>query len=139
MTKVPVGDLGQYFEPFATGPATQVFLSTYTGLKADGSLPTTGTIAASGSYQSQAIIGSGYSKLVIGAKSTQTGVITVQRFVDEAGQVPLGAPVTANLVANTSQWLSIVDGLPFGSFSFSISNTGGVAATITNFGLMLST
>lgn len=139
MTKVPAGDLGQYFEPFATGPASQVFLSQYAGLKADGSLPTTGTIAAAGSYQSQAVIGAGYSKLVLGCKSSQAGVITVQRFVDEAGLVPLGAPVTATLVAATAQWLSIVDGLPFGSFSFSISNTGGSPATVTNFGLMLST
>ena len=137
MTRVSNENLSQYWEPVGIGPVAQVDLSASNTLKADGSLPTTGTIGAAGSYQSIPVYVDGHKAIGIGCKSTQTGNITIQRFLDTAGNVPVGAVLTAALTAATAQWLSVNDGVPFQSFSFNISNTGGVAATITNFALLL--
>lgn len=130
--------LAQNFQGQGVGPVTQIDLSTYDKLKADGSLPTQGTIAAAGNYLSQAIPANGMKAIGVGCKSTQTGAINIQRYLDLAGQVPVGAVITAALVAGTSNWATVNDGVPFQSFTFQITNTGGGAATITNFAVLLN-
>lgn len=136
MTRVSNESSGQYWEPISIGPVAQIDFSA--NAAALGSLPTVGTIPAStGHYTTLPIYADGFKAIGVGCKSTQTGVITIQRYLDSAGVVPVGAPVTANLTANTAQWLTVNDNVPFQSFTVDISNTGAGAATITNFGLIV--
>lgn len=126
----------QYWEPVATGPVAQVDLTTSTELSTNP--PTTGTIAASGNYTSNVIPSDGFKAIGVGCTSNQTGNLQIQRYLDKAGLVPVGALVTAALTASTPQWATVNDGAPFQSFKIIISNTGASAATITNFALLLS-
>ena len=126
----------QYWEPVATGPIAQADISASALLGA--TLPTTGTIAASGNWTSSLLPADGFKCIGVGCKSTQTGAINIQRYLDTAGLVPVGAVLTAALTAATAQWLTNDDNTPFQSFTVQITNTGGSAATVTNFALVLN-
>ncbi|WP_024516837.1 hypothetical protein [Bradyrhizobium sp. Tv2a-2] len=129
---------GQYWEPLANGPVAQCELVSQAPGLLGATLPTTGTIAASGNWISAIIVSDGFKSLSVGAKSTQTGAINVQRYIDRAGTVPVGTVVTAALVAGTAQWVTSNDGMAFQSFTVQITNTGASAATVTNFAVLLN-
>lgn len=94
------------------------------------------TVAASGQVQSNIIAHGGYQKGAVGVTSTQAGAINVQRYLDTAGLIPVGAVLTAALTASTPQWLTWVDGLPSLSFRVTITNTGGSVATLSNLAIV---
>ena len=125
----------QYWEPVSTGPCAQADLSTSSML---GTPPTVGTIAASGNYTSPVIPSDGFKAIAIGLQSSQAGAINIQRFLDTKGLVPIGSLATVALVAATQNSLVIDDTTPFQSFTVQITNSGGSAATITNFALVLN-
>lgn len=129
---------GQYWEPVANGPVAQIELVAADAALFGATLPTTGTIAASSNWTSAAVISDGFKSISVGAKSTQTGAINIQRYIDRAGTIPVGAVVTAALTANTAQWASVNDGVAFQSFTVQITNTGASAATVTGFGVLLN-
>ena len=74
------------------------------------------TVPNGGNVQSNVLITAGYKAIAVGVKSTQAGQISIQRFLDEAGTIPQGAPVTAALVGGTAQVANVNDGAPFASF-----------------------
>ena len=123
----------QYWEPVGTGPVAQADISAWTGLPPPGA-----TIAASSTYTSNVIVADGFKAIGIGVTSSQAGTITIQRYLDRAGNVPVGAPITAALTAATAQWCTSNDGVPFQSFKFSISNSGTSAANVSNFACVLN-
>lgn len=127
--------LAEFFQPFSTGPAAQVDLSTWTGLSAGG-VPGA-TIGAGGNFTSLPIQVPGFRNIGIGAKLTQSGTITIQRYLDKAGLVPVGALISVVLAANVSNWATVNDGLPFQSFVFVINNTSGSTGTLSNFAVLL--
>jgi hypothetical protein len=133
-------NMGTYWEPATAGPSLQADLVGGPNFDSTllGTLPTTGTISAAGNWTSNVVQANGFKGIAMGAKSTQTGALNIQRYLDKAGLVPVGPVVTAALVANTAQWLTVNDGIVFQSFTAQITNTGGSAATVTNFGLMLN-
>lgn len=92
----------------------------------------TGAVPGSGNLVSNVIQGDGYASLAYGMKSSQAGSISVQRYLDAAGTIPVGAAVTATLVANTAQWLTINDGLVYQSVIVTVANSSGTPANITN-------
>lgn len=94
------------------------------------------TITASGNTTSNLINSDGYKTLAVGATSTQGGQISVQRYLDDAGTVKQGAPVTATLMANTAQVCNVTDGNAFASYTVTITNTGGSTATLTNVAIL---
>lgn len=125
----------QYWEPVATGPVAQCDLSANT--EEVGTVP--GSIAASGSFTSQLIPANGFKAIAAGVTSTQTGAISIQRYIDKLGQVAQGAAISTALTASTPGVVNSNDGLPFQSFKITITNTNGSsAATITNFALLLN-
>jgi hypothetical protein len=79
----------------------------------------------------------GLNKGAVGLQSTQAGNLTVQRYADAAGQIPLpavvnGAPTVA-IVANTPICVTWADGTPTGSIQITITNSSGsTAANLTN-------
>jgi hypothetical protein len=132
---VPSALLAQFYEPFASGPSAQVDLSAWTGLSASGVPPA--TIAGGGNFTSIPIICAGWKTIAVGARLSQIGTITIQRYLDRAGLVPIGAPVSAALVANTSQWATVSDNLPFQSFVFAINNTSGSTGNLDRFSALV--
>ena len=112
------------------GPKLQKFLTAADiGLSA--------SVAASGGNTSNLIQSNGYGSLAVGATSSQAGTLTVQRYLDAAGTVQQGAALTASLTAGTAAVINATDGVPFGSFTVSVSNSGTSAATLSNVGLLL--
>ncbi len=105
--------------PVDSGPLLQVFLSaTELGLSAPGTSPL--------------ILAGGYPRLSVGATSSVAGSISVQRYLDAAGTIPQGPALTQALTAATAGVLNATDGLPFQSFTVTI--TGG---TLSNVGALL--
>ena len=100
------------------GALCQAFL---TGAEIGLSAPGTSPLLMSG----------GYPRLAIGATSSATGSISVQRYLDQAGLIPQGAALTQALTAATAGVLNVNDGAPFQSFTVTIS--GG---TLSNVGLL---
>jgi hypothetical protein len=91
---------------------------------------------AAGNYTSPVIVADGLYNIVVGVKSNRAGAINVQRYIDEAGQVPIGAADTAPLTADTLAVLSISDGKAIGSYTVQITNTdGSLDATIAQFAM----
>lgn len=95
------------------------------------------TIAAGNHVTSNLIPSDGLQIGAVGVTSSQGGVVTVQRDLDDAGTVKQGAALTATLSAGVAQVLNITDGNPFASFTVDISNTGGGTANLTNLGILL--
>ena len=91
-----------------------------------------GSIVPLGSITSPLLVASGYKNIAVGVKSPQAGQITVQRYIDEQGQIPQGAAITGAISANTHTTLNINDGAIFGSFTVSISNSGAAPAVLNN-------
>lgn len=120
----------EYFVPQAVGPCIQVFPVLPVALPA--------SIAAAASWQSGIINGDGFPKIVCGVTLSQAGTLSIQRYIDQAGLVPVGVPTSVTLVAGTSNAVTITDGIPFGSFQVTIANTGGAAATPSAFALLVN-
>lgn len=136
MVQIAASELAtQYWEPGGVGPATQADLSTWSGLSAAG--PPGATIGAGGNYTSLPIQVAGFKNIAVGVKLSQTGTITIQRFMDRAGLVPIGALISSPLVANTSNWATVNDGIPFQSFVFVISNTSGSVGNVSLFSALV--
>ena len=96
------------------------------------------TIPLSSNITSNLILSDGMKTVAVGVKSTKTGAINVQRYLDDAGLVPQGAALTTALAANTAAVLNVTDGNPFASFTVNITNTdGAAAATLTNLAILL--
>jgi hypothetical protein len=79
------------------------------------------------------LLAGGYPKIAIGATSSATGSISVQRYLDQAGTIPQGPALTQSLTAGAAGVLNINDGAPFQSFTVTIA--GG---TLSNVGALFS-
>jgi hypothetical protein len=95
------------------------------------------SVTAGNHATSNLILADGMETGAVGVTSSQTGLITVQRYLDDAGTVKQGAALTQALAANTPATLEITDGNPFASFTVDISNTGGSTANLTSLGILL--
>lgn len=95
------------------------------------------TISASGSVISDIILNGGYKSFSFAAKGTQTGSISIQRYLDQEATIPMGAALTGSMTANTDTVVTNVDGKPFQSMIITVSNSGVVASTLTNTLLLL--
>jgi hypothetical protein len=122
-----------YYEPVSTGPDALLDLAAF------GPFPPT-TIPEGGSFTSGILPGDGFKTFAIALTSSQAGSISVQRFLDAAGTIPVAAVNTQALTAAASppNVLTITDGLPYLTFKVTITNTGGAAATVTNFAFIMS-
>lgn len=87
-----------------------------------------GPVPLSGNVKSALVPTFGWQKGGVGVKSDQAGTISVQRYLDQAGEVPVGAAITANLTANEAAAVTWSDGLPFGSFQATVTNGSASAA-----------
>jgi hypothetical protein len=123
----------QYWEPVATGPVAQCDVSAWPGTPVPPA-----TIAAGGNFTSNVIVSDGFKAIAVGVLSSQAGAISIQRYLDRAGLVQQGAPISAVISAGVAQVCNSNDGLPFQSFKFVITNTGSAVANLSNFACLLN-
>jgi hypothetical protein len=126
----------EFYQPFAVGPVLQ--LAPAVTPQPFPTLDVSG--GAAPKWTSDLIQGDGFKTISCGVTLSRSGTLKINRYVDAGGTVLLKTD-SQNLTANTAGALTIVDGLPFASFSIEIANTdatGGHTATISAFGLLLN-
>jgi len=93
--------------------------------------PVPATIAGSGSWASGIMPANGAKALAASATLSQAGSLTIQRYIDAAGTVPIGMPVVAVLSATVANTVAVNDGLPFASWQVTVANTSGSTGNLT--------
>ena len=119
-----------YWEPQSVGPVAQADLSAL--------LTPPATLAAGATYTAGPISADGFKVISAAAVMDQAGTLSVSRFLDLAGSVPQGGPVLINLSAGSPGVANVTDGLPFQSFTVTLTNTSGTAAHVTATCLLLN-
>ena len=99
-------------------------------------LPT--TLAAATGWTSPPIANCGYTHITLGFTSSQAGTLSLNRYVDPACTVIIGAAVTQAVVAATAVALENNDGKGFSGFTVAFSNTSASLATLSSVALLLS-
>lgn len=99
-------------------PAATIGLATPVGISATGNSLLVNT---QGQFKGSA-----------GLVSDHAGTLSVQRYADAAGLVPLGAALTQALVATVGNSVAWSDGLPCGSIIVSFINGAGAVANLTS-------
>ena len=69
--------------------------------------------------------------LTLAANLSQNSTLTIQRYADAAGALPVGAAITATTTGGTAGYVAVNDGLPALYAQVSITNNGGTTATVT--------
>ena len=87
---------------------------------------------ADGATWSSNLIPSAFGGVIAGATSDHAATLTIQRYADLAGLVPVGPLSSQAMTAATPAWTGAADGLPYLSFAVSIINSAGSVANITN-------
>ena len=124
--------------------ATPVWIAAIAGRGTITPIPPTpapATLAASGggaTWASGAIPCGGIPALAVSAELDHTGTLSLQRYIDVAGTVPIGAAITQAMTANAIATIWVRDGLPAASFQVTVVNTGGVLANLTNVNILES-
>lgn len=115
----------------AVGPAnqTQVPASVH-------NLPS--SIAPDASTASNLIVAEGYTKIAVGLTLTQNGSVSIQRFLDPAGTVPIGSPSVQALTAGQNASLTVNDGQLFSSFQVIVLNSANATAYIANLAIAVA-
>lgn len=79
----------------------------------------------------EANVSVGLSQISAGCILSSSGSISIQRYLDAAGTIPQGSPVSTNLLPGVGGSVAIGDGLPFASYNITVAGTPG--ATVSNF------
>jgi hypothetical protein len=94
-------------------------------------LPAAIPAGSPGTITSNVINTNGLNRGAVGLVSNQNGNLTVTRYADGAGQIPLAAgipnPVTVAIVASTPIAVSWSDGTPTGSIAITVTNSNSSA------------
>jgi hypothetical protein len=94
--------------------------------------PPPATIAGGGNWQSGPIDSSGFNAIAVSAKLTQAGSLSVQRYIDVLGTIPISSAISAVMSANTLTVVSSNDDIPFACFIVTVSNTSGSTGTLSD-------
>lgn len=89
------------------------------------------TLAGGGTWLSGVVVNYGFPNLLATILSTQAGTITIQRYADLVGNIPVGGAVSATITANTQAYTAATDGLPYLAFQVTITNSSGSTATLS--------
>jgi hypothetical protein len=98
--------------------------------------PAPATIAAGVTYSTGIIPAAGYNMFAASAQLNQTGTLTLQRYIDEAGTIAIGAAITQAMTADVLATVAVNDGLPCASFKVTVENTSGSLGTLSNFHIL---
>lgn len=100
--------------------------------------PAPSTIGGGDSWVSGVMSGLGYAALAAACTLTQAGTLSIQRYIDMAGTIAIGAAITQEISASTPATVSVNDGLPFATWIVTITNTSGSSGTLTDVALLMS-
>lgn len=100
--------------------------------------PAPATIAGGGNWNSGIIAANGARSVAASAELSQAGTLTLQRYIDAAGTIAIGAAVIQALSANVVGTVAVNDGLPFSSFSVVVANSSGSVGNLTNVYILTS-
>ena len=89
-------------------------------------------------WNSGLILGNGYTQITVSVMLTAAGLLTIQRYVDQLGQVEQGAPTIANLGPLQTSVVNIGDGIPWGSVNITISNETESVSGLSSFNILLN-
>jgi hypothetical protein len=78
-----------------------------------------------------------FSAIACSLKSTQVVTVTIQRYLDAAGLLPVGAPGTLTATANTAGYASLTAVMPALYYDVQIANAATATAIIKNIGIGL--
>lgn len=95
------------------------------------------TIAAHTSFSTGAFFNPQQASIAAGANLSTAGTLSIQRYVDQNGLIPQGPPITLALQAGVPASVTIGDGVPFLSYSVSVTPTNGVSAVLTTLAITL--
>ena len=100
-------------------------------------LPT--SVPANSAVSSKLVIVQGFTKVAAGLRSSQAGVLTIQRFIDDGGLVRVGDPLTVNLVPGESDSVTANDGQVFSSFQITVANSSNQNAMLDSATVVVAT
>jgi hypothetical protein len=93
------------------------------------------TVAASATYNSGAINTNDAAGIAASAQlsgSGAVGTLTLQRYLDNAATVPIGAAVTAAMTGGIAATVEVNDGTPFGSAILTVLNSSAGVLNLTS-------
>lgn len=91
------------------------------------------SVPISGNVTSNLLFSNGYKIFTFGLTSSQNGSISIQRYIDAAGTIAQGAPLTASLTANTAAVYTLTDTAPYQTMTIEVLNSSGASiASLTN-------
>jgi hypothetical protein len=114
-------------------PSVSTLVTTYN--PSVGTVPA--TIAASGTYTTPVLQTYGMPHIAVSASLTQTGTISVQPYLDVAGTIANGSPITKAMTASTLTILDNVGTTITQSITVSIINTIATIATLSSFAVVI--
>lgn len=123
-----------FFTIFGEGPVAQ------TTIVQDSAPIGPTTILAAGNYTTGVVVSDGYRVIAVGITSSQAGALTIQRYLDREGTIPVTAVLSTPVVAATPLVVivsSTADNIPFASFTVILTNTSGVTATVSKYYVLL--
>lgn len=94
------------------------------------------TVIADGATWNSDLLPAGFAGAIAAILSDHAGTLTLQRYADLAGLLPVGALITQAVVANTAASAGAVDGRPFVAFNVAFINSGGAVANIQAFSII---
>lgn len=124
--------------------APQFAIPVYIASNAGGNIsptpptPAPATIAGGGNWNSGIIPANGARSVAVSAELSQAGTLTLQRYIDAAGTIAIGAAIVQALSANVVGTVAANDGLPFSSFSVVVANSSGSVGNLTNVYILTS-
>lgn len=94
-------------------------------------------IVGSGNYTSPLLMADGYQVLTVALTMNQAGTLVITRYIDMAGTMarPLS---TTSIVSGTALIVDITDDLPFVTFTITINNSSGSAASVSAFAIIMN-
>lgn len=89
------------------------------------------TIAGGGNWNSGVMPANGNS-FAASAELDQAGTLTLQRYIDAAGTIPIGNSIQQVMSANTLATVAANDEMPCASWNVVIANTSGTLGNLTD-------
>src|SRR5580658_8108760 len=89
------------------------------------------TIAGGGSYVTGIMNAAGLKALAAACTLSQAGSIAIQRYIDPAGTIAIGAAISQVITANVAATVAVNDGLPAAAWQVTISNSSGSTGNLS--------
>lgn len=94
------------------------------------------SVVADGATWQSDLLPAGFAGATAGILSDHAGTLTLQRYADLAGVLPVGVLLSQAVAANVAAWVGANDGLPFLSFNVQFVNGTGAVANVASISIL---